>query len=85
LSGFDPKFASISPGTLLIGHAIEQAMADGSQAFDFLRGVERYKYLWGAHDTATYRRSVILLRAPGGAVETAPPGSQAASLRSRNQ
>jgi CelD/BcsL family acetyltransferase involved in cellulose biosynthesis len=56
LSGFDPKFASVSPGTLIIGHAIEQAVREGCTHFDFLRGAERYKYLWGAKDTQTFRR-----------------------------
>jgi CelD/BcsL family acetyltransferase involved in cellulose biosynthesis len=55
LSGFDPEFAEISPGTLIIGYAIEQAVQDGCRRFDFLRGAERYKYLWGAKDTQTYR------------------------------
>jgi CelD/BcsL family acetyltransferase involved in cellulose biosynthesis len=55
LSGFDPRFADISPGTLTIGHAIERAVTDGCTRFDFLRGAERYKYLWGAKDTQTCR------------------------------
>jgi CelD/BcsL family acetyltransferase involved in cellulose biosynthesis len=56
LSGFDPKFASISPGNLIVGHAIEQAAREGCTRFDFLRGTEKYKYLWGAKDTRTFRR-----------------------------
>jgi CelD/BcsL family acetyltransferase involved in cellulose biosynthesis len=55
LSGFDPAFSSISPGTLIIGHAIDQAMKEGCVEFDFLRGVEKYKYLWGAKDSHTFR------------------------------
>lgn len=57
LGGFDPDFSALSPGTLVIAHAIEQALAEGVESFDFLRGRERYKYLWGAVDTLTYRRS----------------------------
>jgi CelD/BcsL family acetyltransferase involved in cellulose biosynthesis len=56
LSGFDPKFASVSPGTLIIHHAIEQAVREQCTHFDFLRGTERYKYLWGAKETRTFRR-----------------------------
>jgi CelD/BcsL family acetyltransferase involved in cellulose biosynthesis len=56
LGGFDPEFDSISPGTLLIGYAIEQAISEGASEFDFLRGQERYKYLWGAEDCPTYGR-----------------------------
>ena len=40
LSGFDPKFKVYSPGMLLIGHAIEQAIIEGAEEFDFLRGRE---------------------------------------------
>lgn len=55
LGGFNQKFASVSPGTLIIGHAIEQAVREGGTHFDFLRGAEHYKYLWGAKDTQTFR------------------------------
>ena len=58
LSGFDPAFAPYSPGTLLIGHAIEEAIREGSGLFDFLRGRETYKYLWGAKARLNYRRQV---------------------------
>jgi CelD/BcsL family acetyltransferase involved in cellulose biosynthesis len=58
IGGFDPEFMSVSPGTLLIGHAIEGAIASGAKEFDFLRGREPYKYLWGAKDRLTYRRAL---------------------------
>jgi CelD/BcsL family acetyltransferase involved in cellulose biosynthesis len=29
---------------------VEQALAEGALAFDFLRGAESYKYRWGAED-----------------------------------
>lgn len=50
LTGFDPAFAYEGPGTVLIGHAIEQAAAQGVREFHFLRGREPYKYAWGARD-----------------------------------
>src|SRR5690606_34442189 len=50
LTGFDPRFARLSLGTVLLGHAIEQAIRDGATEFDFLRGREAYKYRWGARD-----------------------------------
>ena len=62
LSGFDPEFGQLSPGTILIGAAIEQAAIDGATAFHFLRGDEPYKYRWGAQDMPTQRR--ILTRTP---------------------
>ncbi|MDF2782299.1 MAG: hypothetical protein K0S96_2104 [Geminicoccaceae bacterium] len=58
LTGFDPEFAAISPGTLLLGYAIEQAMREGALVCDFLRGRERYKYLWGGQDRPTFARTL---------------------------
>ncbi|WP_137388452.1 GNAT family N-acetyltransferase [Rhodoligotrophos defluvii] len=56
LGGFNPDFAFESPGTLLIGHAIEQAVRDGAERFHFLRGDEPYKFEWGAAEQWTQRR-----------------------------
>jgi CelD/BcsL family acetyltransferase involved in cellulose biosynthesis len=50
IGGFDPEFAFESPGTILIGHAIEEAAHRGATEFHFLRGREPYKYEWGATD-----------------------------------
>ena len=61
LGGFDPSFDSISPGTILIGHAIERAEGEGAREFDFLRGSESYKYRWGASDRSNRTR---VLRPP---------------------
>jgi CelD/BcsL family acetyltransferase involved in cellulose biosynthesis len=58
LGGFDPRFAFESPGTVLIGQAIEAARAEGATEFHFLRGREPYKYEWGATDHWTWRRTV---------------------------
>jgi len=55
LSGLDPAFQRLSPGTVMIGHAIEEAVRAGASGFDFLRGKEAYKYKWGAKDRPTYR------------------------------
>jgi CelD/BcsL family acetyltransferase involved in cellulose biosynthesis len=54
LGGFDPRFADLSPGTLVLAEAVDRAWRDGAIAFDFLRGRERYKYLWGAVDRSTF-------------------------------
>jgi CelD/BcsL family acetyltransferase involved in cellulose biosynthesis len=56
LQGFDPAFERLSPGLLATACAIDQAFVEGTMVVDFLRGQERYKYLWGAHDELTYRR-----------------------------
>jgi CelD/BcsL family acetyltransferase involved in cellulose biosynthesis len=58
LSCFDPAFASLSPAILLIGHAIEEAVREQVSEFDFLRGRETYKYLWGAKGCLNYRRQL---------------------------
>ncbi len=52
LTGYDPRFAFESSGTLLMGHVIADAVADGAVEFHFLRGQEPYKYRWGARDRA---------------------------------
>lgn len=56
LSGFDPEFGWISPGTLAVGYAIAQAIAEGAREFDFLRGRERFKYRWGARERPCHGR-----------------------------
>ena len=58
LSGFDPSQSRLSPGMLIIGHAIEQAAAEGAASFDFLRGAEGYKYGWGAVDRGKVSRQL---------------------------
>ena len=59
LHGYDPDLAPLSPGALLIAHAVEAAAREGAREVDFLRGRERYKSLWGADlGRATYRRTL---------------------------
>lgn len=58
LQGFDPAFERCSPGALVVAHALEEAVRDGYREADFLRGRERYKYLWGAVDRPTYRLTI---------------------------
>jgi CelD/BcsL family acetyltransferase involved in cellulose biosynthesis len=43
-SGFDPEFAALSPGLVLISAVIESAFEEGATVFDFLLGEESYKY-----------------------------------------
>jgi CelD/BcsL family acetyltransferase involved in cellulose biosynthesis len=61
LHGIAPDAAEHSPGSLLLAHAIEAAIADGDREFDLLRGREPYKYRWGAQDRTT-RRLVLWRR-----------------------
>jgi CelD/BcsL family acetyltransferase involved in cellulose biosynthesis len=48
-SGFDPRFAKLSVGLVIMGLAIKSAIEDGAGIYDFLLGDERYKFLW-AHE-----------------------------------
>lgn len=54
LGGFDPELAQVSPGSLTIAHAVQEAAREGRREVHFLRGREAYKYDWGAIDRPTY-------------------------------
>ncbi|MBI1912734.1 MAG: GNAT family N-acetyltransferase [Deltaproteobacteria bacterium] len=55
LGGFDPEFLKLSPGRVLMAKVIEDEINSGIEEFDFLRGEEKYKYVWGALDRINYR------------------------------
>ncbi len=57
-SGYNPEFGSLSVGLLLKALCLKQAIEDGSDYFDFLRGNERYKYDLGAKDVQLYRLTI---------------------------
>jgi CelD/BcsL family acetyltransferase involved in cellulose biosynthesis len=59
LSGYDPALEKLSPGTVIVAHAIEEAVRDRATTFDFLRGAEDYKYAWGAQDRVNKRRRLV--------------------------
>lgn len=44
----------LSPGIVLLGHIIRNAIQDGYKVFDFLRGSEPYKYDMGGRDTGVF-------------------------------
>lgn len=58
LSGYEPELEKLSIGTLIVAHALETAVRDGAAEFDFLRGAEEYKYVWGAKDRMNRRRQI---------------------------
>lgn len=62
-AGYDPALRQRSVGTVLLGHLIERAFADGLREFDFLRGSEPYKLAW-ANDA----RHTVRLRAHDGSL-----------------
>jgi CelD/BcsL family acetyltransferase involved in cellulose biosynthesis len=59
LSGFDPELERLSIGSIIVAHAVEEAVRDGAATFDFLRGAEEYKYAWGASDRVNRRRQLF--------------------------
>lgn len=77
ISGFDPQFDRLSPGTLLTGHAMKEAIGEGIATFDFLRGAEPYKYLWGAKESTTRRRRLMH---PGASLALAHGGLESFEL-----
>ncbi|HVG48246.1 MAG TPA: GNAT family N-acetyltransferase, partial [Rubellimicrobium sp.] len=54
--GFDPAHARLSPSAMLVGLAMAQAAREGARHFDFLRGHEGYKRVWGAEPQPMLRR-----------------------------
>jgi len=62
MSCFDPDLPELSLGTQIIGHAICDTARKDGVSFDFLRGQEDYKYLWGTTDHHTFRRRCRLNR-----------------------
>lgn len=64
LGGFDPQWSKYSLGTILTARAIRQAIEDGCDVFDFLRGAEPYKYRWTSAEELNSR----LLLAPSAGV-----------------
>ena len=55
--GFDPDLANCNPGKVLLGHALEHAIAEGNDVFDFLRGEHRYK-----DELASGHRETVCMR-----------------------
>lgn len=44
--GWDPQFAALSPGAVLMGYVVEDLIARGASRFELLRGDEPYKLRW---------------------------------------
>ncbi|MFN8016933.1 MAG: GNAT family N-acetyltransferase [Acidimicrobiales bacterium] len=45
-SGWDPTYATYGPGHLVVGRLLEQAVQDGLDGFDFMRGAGDHKSAW---------------------------------------
>jgi CelD/BcsL family acetyltransferase involved in cellulose biosynthesis len=57
-SGLDPAYLSISPGWILLSHMIQWSIENDRKEFDFLRGDEKYKYLFGGIDRYIIRMTI---------------------------
>ncbi len=53
-SGFDPEWKKYSVGTTLFYRILQTLRSRGITSVDFLRGDEKYKFLWGAKPRYTY-------------------------------
>ncbi|MFY3744145.1 GNAT family N-acetyltransferase [Anaeromyxobacter sp. Red801] len=73
-SGYDPRWASRSPGMVLVGRTVEDAYARGLADYDFLRGEEPYKLDWAADRRET---CAVRLRAPSLRAGTAAAAEEA--------
>lgn len=60
LSGFDPAFARYSPGAVLLGRIIRDAIENNCREFDFMRGSTPYKFKWS--DRTRTNQSFWLVR-----------------------
>lgn len=62
--GFEPTLARLSLGTVLTARAIQSAIAEGRQVFDFLRGDEPYKAKWTGAARTNARRIITRAGTP---------------------
>lgn len=53
MTAIDDRFARLSPGVGLLARCIEDAIAQGMEEFDLLRGRESWKYHWTTEDRHT--------------------------------
>ncbi len=56
--GHDPEFEALGFGRLLLFESLRHAFQQGYRAWNFLRGNEPYKLLWGAQITPTARITI---------------------------
>jgi CelD/BcsL family acetyltransferase involved in cellulose biosynthesis len=57
IGGFDPAFAKLSPGRIVLFESIRHAAGEGAVEFDLLRGREDYKRRLGGRTRPQYRLS----------------------------
>ena len=67
-TGFDRSWSNQSVGFVLLSMVIEKSIADGYKTFEFLRGVERYKYEWGDVEERCLSQFTLYRNKPRGRV-----------------
>ncbi|MBI4754706.1 MAG: GNAT family N-acetyltransferase [Betaproteobacteria bacterium] len=60
--GFDPEFRKLHVGKVLLGKALEYCFKEGIREFDFLRGMEEYKFDWTSDVRPTWACDVAVSR-----------------------
>jgi CelD/BcsL family acetyltransferase involved in cellulose biosynthesis len=69
ITGMDPALSRYSPGSLVLEFAMREAIREGATAWEFLRGDEPYKFLWGA---TLVPKSRLIWRSPKQLSYTSP-------------
>lgn len=64
-SGYDPAWRAKSPGLVLVGLSFRDAMAEGLERYDFLRGTEAYKSEWARRQRTTCSWRCTFRHGPG--------------------
>jgi hypothetical protein len=60
LAGFDREWAGrIRLGQIVLAAAVDMATSEGADEFDFLKGVERVKYVWPVRERTTLDADVF--------------------------
>ncbi len=62
ISGWNTDFAQYSPGTAMFGYDIRHAIEGGMTVYDFLRGGESYKALFGAQEERSTNSTAVARR-----------------------
>jgi len=60
LAAHNEKYSRMSPGKGMCGYGVQYAIQNGFQVFDFLRGDEKYKHLFGAVER--FNRDAVIQR-----------------------
>ena len=52
--GFDPDYSNLKPGAVLMAYSIEQAIKEGAEIFDMLKGDYKFKRSLAKHENKTW-------------------------------